>query len=244
MGAQNFEQQITFYHNIFVYCGIAALVFLAIAVIIFFVLKIPRVIGEFTGRDAKKAIEEMTAANDITGDLSASRRLGDDGRRHRKARSGGLGTGRLKKNPAHSGGPGQESKQMSVGAAVPNTTASQGMEVGQSMIPGYDDTPTGSQPTDRLVQEQPSYSEQDTYESTPTDVLDSFGSAPTDVLDNFGSAPTDVLNNFSGAPAGMQYQQPVTETMVLDQGKMPMSGGNHGFVILRSIVEIHTEEVI
>ena len=244
MGAQNFEQQITFYHNIFVYCAIAALVFLAIAVILFFILKIPRVIGEFTGRDAKKAIQEMTEANDITGNLSTSRRLGDDGRRHRKVRSGGLGTGRLKKNPAHSGGPGQESKQMSVEAAVPNTTASQGMEVGQSMIPGYDDTPTGSQPTDRLVQEQPSYSEQDTYGSTPTDVLDSFGSAPTDVLDNFGSAPTDVLNNSTGAPAGMQYQQPVTETMVLDRGKMPMSGGDHGFVILRSIVEIHTEEVI
>ena len=67
MGAQNFEQQITFYHNIFVYCAIAALVFLAIAVILFFVLKIPRVIGEFTGRDAKKAIQEMTKANDNTG---------------------------------------------------------------------------------------------------------------------------------------------------------------------------------
>lgn len=223
MGAQNFEQQITFYHNIFVYCGIAALVFLAIAVIIFFVLKIPRVIGEFTGKDAKKAIEEMTAANDISGDLSTSRRLGDDGRRHRKARSGGLGTGRLKRNPdARSGN------------LIEKTNPVPGMAVQQNTTLGYDaDVAAGSQPTDRLTQEQPSYISQDDY-----------GSAPTDVLDNFGSAPTDVLNNFNGLPAGVQYQQPMTETMVLNQGNTHMQGGNDGFVILRSIVEIHTEEVI
>ena len=55
---QGFEERYTFYRNIFLYCGIAALVFLAIAIILFFVLKIPQVFGELTGRTARKAVEE------------------------------------------------------------------------------------------------------------------------------------------------------------------------------------------
>ena len=47
---QGFEERYTFYRNIFLYCGIAALVFLAIAIILFFVLKIPQVFGELTGK--------------------------------------------------------------------------------------------------------------------------------------------------------------------------------------------------
>ena len=43
---QGFEERYTFYRNIFLYCGIAALVFLAIAIILFFVIKIPQVFGE------------------------------------------------------------------------------------------------------------------------------------------------------------------------------------------------------
>ena len=50
---QGFEERYTFYRNIFLYCGIAALVFLAIAIILFFVLKIPQVFGELTGRQEK-----------------------------------------------------------------------------------------------------------------------------------------------------------------------------------------------
>lgn len=240
MSAQNFEQQITFYHNIYVYCAIAALIFLVIAILLFFVLKIPRVIGEITGRDAKKAIEEMTAANDITGNLSTSRRLGDDGRRHRKGRSGGLGTGRLKKNTtSRSGGLGQDSNSM------PNIAEGQNISFGQNMTSGNDaGAAAGSQPTDRLTQDQPSYSEQDNFGSAPTDVLDNYGSDPTDVLDNYGNAPTDVLNHFESIPAGMEYRQPETETMVLNQTNLQTQSGNDLFVIERSIVEIHTEEVI
>ncbi len=66
MSAQNFEQQIRFYHSIFVYFAIASLVILIITVILFFVFKIPRVIGEITGRDARKAISEMMKENKVS----------------------------------------------------------------------------------------------------------------------------------------------------------------------------------
>ena len=63
---QGFEERYTFYRNIFLYCGIAALVFLAIAIILFFVLKIPQVFGELTGRTARKAVEEMASGGTPT----------------------------------------------------------------------------------------------------------------------------------------------------------------------------------
>ena len=63
---QGFEERYTFYRNIFMYCGIAALVFLAIAIILFFVLKIPQVFGELTGRTARKAVEEMASGGTPT----------------------------------------------------------------------------------------------------------------------------------------------------------------------------------
>ena len=63
---QGFEERYTCYRNIFLYCGIAALVFLAIAIILFFVLKIPQVFGELTGRTARKAVEEMASGGTPT----------------------------------------------------------------------------------------------------------------------------------------------------------------------------------
>lgn len=80
MGAQNFEQQIRIYHNIFVYCAIASFVVLIITIILFFILKIPRVIGEITGRDARKEISEMIAENNIslTNQTNMQRWLEDD----------------------------------------------------------------------------------------------------------------------------------------------------------------------
>lgn len=51
---QNYEQLVTVYHRVFVYCGIAAILFLLIAVALFFFLKIPLVFDELTGRPHKK----------------------------------------------------------------------------------------------------------------------------------------------------------------------------------------------
>lgn len=98
---QNFEQMMNLYHGIFIGCGIAAIVFLVLAVVAFILLKIPRVFGELSGHIAKKAIQEMESGSAESGSLT-SRKIGDDGRRHRggKGRTGALGTSRLRK---HSG---------------------------------------------------------------------------------------------------------------------------------------------
>ena len=63
---QGFEEKYAFYRNIFLYYGIAALVFLAIAIILFFALRIPQVFGELTGRTARKAVEEMVSGQTPT----------------------------------------------------------------------------------------------------------------------------------------------------------------------------------
>lgn len=97
MGVQNFEQQVNLFHGMCVYCAIAALGFLIIAAALFFLFHIPEVVGELTGRKARRAIDEMTAENAVSGSLT-SHRIGEDGRRHRrKGRTGALATGRLRR---------------------------------------------------------------------------------------------------------------------------------------------------
>lgn len=80
---QNYESRVNLYHNIFQYCLVLAVLFLIIAIVLFIILKIPRVFGEMTGQDARRAIEAMTADNK-TGALGATGKIGDDGRRQRK----------------------------------------------------------------------------------------------------------------------------------------------------------------
>ena len=50
--------------------GIAAIVMLALAVALFFVLKIPRVISDLSGRTARRAIEDIRRQNEASGDKS------------------------------------------------------------------------------------------------------------------------------------------------------------------------------
>lgn len=239
MSSQNFEQQITFYHNVYLYCAIAALIFLLIAIVLFFALKIPKVFGEMTGRDARKAIDEMMAENATSGSLT-SMKLGEDGRRRRRGRTGSLSTGKLRKNTSiQSRGLGKNSADSYQDTAVPprNTFGA---------MPTEKKDNAGNTPTD-----VPS-----AYGAEPTDMPDAYGSKTTDVLncenkstnmpDDYGSEPTDVLNVHGNISANAQennmaYQQPANETMVLNQN---IKQGEHMFVILRSIVEVHTDEVI
>ena len=51
----------------------------------------------------------------------------------------------------------------------------------------------------------------------------------------------DAMSNSGRNADGPVYQEPKSETMVLNQNMMT---GNKVFVIERSIVEIHTDEVI
>lgn len=61
---QNIEQQIRFLSNLQLGFGIAALLFLALAIFLFFYLHIPQVFNEYRGKSAQKAMEErqLTAA--------------------------------------------------------------------------------------------------------------------------------------------------------------------------------------
>ena len=56
------------YRYIFIGGAVLAGVMLAVSVLLFFLLNIPHVIGDLTGRTAKKAIEEIRNQNELSGD--------------------------------------------------------------------------------------------------------------------------------------------------------------------------------
>lgn len=56
------------YRYIFIICGILSLVMLIVAAVLFVVLKIPVVIGDITGANARKAIENIRNQNEASGD--------------------------------------------------------------------------------------------------------------------------------------------------------------------------------
>lgn len=56
------------YRLIFQAAGIAAIIMLVVTVILFFVLKVPKLIGDLSGRTARKGIENIRAQNAQSGD--------------------------------------------------------------------------------------------------------------------------------------------------------------------------------
>lgn len=56
------------YRNIFIICAVLSAVMLVVTGILFVVLKIPVVIGDLTGANARKAIEDIRKKNVATGD--------------------------------------------------------------------------------------------------------------------------------------------------------------------------------
>lgn len=58
MAAGSFEKSCYLYEKIYLYCGMAAIFFLLLAIVLFFLLHIPRAFGEITGRKARKALRE------------------------------------------------------------------------------------------------------------------------------------------------------------------------------------------
>lgn len=214
MGAQDYEGLVSLYHGIFLYCGIGAILFLAVAILLFILLKIPRVFSELTGRVAKKAIAQMSEDGAASGDLNTSRRIGDDGRRHRRGRTGALGTSKLRrKSGSLSGGLPTEKMAANSGGL--------GEYSGQMGSPAGD----GSAPTDVLSQPQSSFSGQMLQEAS------SAFNAPG------GIAPPEVSETPPTGGWSGTYDPAQSETMVL-------GGGPGGFVVLRTIMEVHTDEVI
>lgn len=218
---RNFEQQVNLFHGIFIYCGIAALLLLLVAVSLFFLLKIPQVFSEITGRGAKKAIEEMEGAGVV------SMRIGEDGRKRRKGFTGALGTGKLRKNTANLRRPVSSPTELMTGQETEN------------MAQGTEQTMTESMMTEKMSPEMTASGEQ----GVVTETFD-MGEEPTDVLNHKswseeeGSSSTTILNHQE--PSAV-YQPPQQDTMVLNVGmKTPVTE----FHVLRTILEIHTDEVI
>lgn len=56
------------YRYIFIAGAVLAGVMLIISVLLFFILKIPHVLGDLTGRNARKAIESIRNQNELSGD--------------------------------------------------------------------------------------------------------------------------------------------------------------------------------
>lgn len=58
------------YRYVFLGAAIACGIFFAISVVLFFTLRIPKVISDLTGRTARKAIEDIRLRNEQSGDKS------------------------------------------------------------------------------------------------------------------------------------------------------------------------------
>lgn len=214
MGIQNFEEMISFYHNLTVYCAIVALVFLVLSVFLFIKLNIPHVFAAWTGRVRKKAVNDMISDGTDSGSLSSSKVDEDGRRRHKSAKTGRLGSGRIRQNTGKISG---NRVTNTVEAAIDKNKTDVHIEQKE---PKYEFT-------------YPAHNESnDTFGSEETDVLRTLQTA----IDASESEALDILVE------PVDYQPPISETMVLDQTMMESL--NHEFVILRSIVEVHTNEII
>ena len=83
---QNIEQQIQLLSNLQLGFGIAALLFLALAIFLFFYLHIPQVFNEYRGKSAQKAMEEMAANSSDSGRIVST---------DKKSKNKKKGTGQL-----------------------------------------------------------------------------------------------------------------------------------------------------
>lgn len=224
MSTQNFEQLMNMYGNIKFFCGIAALIFLLAAIALFFLLKIPSVFSELTGRGAKKAIEEMTAANE-SGGLSASRKIGDDGRRHKRKRAG---TSRLRKNTGRL-----------TGSLTGNLTGNPAGNPAEDMATGRMDMASDYRSPNSGYGGGPSAGE---FTTTISPIPEAeTGTEDTSVLFD-GMSETSVLSD--GMNETSVLDSGANETSVLDTGMNETTVMRPGFIIERSIVEIHTDEMI
>ena len=210
---QGFEERYTVYRNIFLYCGLVALVFLAIAIILFFVLKIPQVFGERTGRTARKAVEEMA--------------------------SGGTPTIKKKTDKKSKGK--KETKKPANGTPLKKQVYSD--LIGEIDTPvrlvTHDDIPT---PTLMPRREE----ETSIRSEGETEVLGAgITETETEVL---GTEMTEAETEVIGA--GTQESETTVlgaveaETDILQMPETQVTPEEADFVVVRSIVEIHTDEVI
>lgn len=219
---QNIEQQIRLLSNLQLGFGIAALLFLALAIFLLFYLHIPQVFNEYRGKSAQKSMEEMAANSSDSGRIvsmdkkSKNKKKGTGQlvqRRHytdnltddlsgRMSQEFGEPTGQMNLNMANSSG----------ANGMMQETAANGSEATDVLDPSM---MAGSEATDVLDPSMMAGSE-------ATDVLDPSmmtGSEATDVLDPSmmaGSEATGALDPSMRADA--QATDILTEDMLQEGG--------------------------
>ena len=223
---QNIEQQIRLLSNLQLGFGIAALLFLALAIFLFFYLHIPQVFNEYRGKSAQKAMEEMAANSSDSGRIVSM---------DKKSKNKKKGTGQLVQRRHYTDNLtddlsgrisqefGQPTGQMNLNMA--NSSEANGMM--------QETAANGSEATGAL---DPSMRE----DAQATDIL------TEDMLQEGGMAATDILDSSMIANPVQERQHVSTPeqegTMVLDPNMLQHS--NSTFEIERSIILIHTEKVI
>lgn len=197
---QNIEQQIRLLSNLQLGFGIAALLFLALAIFLFFYLHIPQVFNEYRGKSAQKAMEEMAANSSDSGRIVSM---------DKKSKNKKKGTGQLIQRRHYTDNliddlSGRISQEFGEPTGQMNLNMANSSEANGMM---QEPAANGSEATDVLDAAMMSGAEAtDVLEpsmmagSEATDVLDPSmmaGSEATDVLDPSmmtGSEATDVLD--------------------------------------------------
>ena len=183
---QNIEQQIRLLSNLQLGFGIAALLFLALAIFLFFYLHIPQVFNEYRGKSAQKAMEEMAANSSDSGRIVSM---------DKKSKNKKKGTGQLVQRRHYTDNltddlSGRMSQEFGEPTGQMNLNMANSSEANGMM---QETAANGSEATDVLDPSMMTGSE-------ATDVLDPSmmtGSEATDVLDPSmmtGSEATDVLD--------------------------------------------------
>ena len=223
---QNIEQQIRLLSNLQLGFGIAALLFLALAIFLFFYLHIPQVFNEYRGKSAQKAMEEMAANSSDSGRIVSM---------DKKSKNKKKGTGQLVQRRHYTDNltddlSGRISQEFGEPTGQMNLNMANSSEANGMM---QETAANGSEATGAL---DPSMRE----DAQATDIL------TEDMLQEGGMAATDILDSSMIANPVQERQHVSTPeqegTMVLDPNMLQHS--NSTIEIERSIILIHTEKVI
>ena len=223
---QNIEQQIRLLSNLQLGFGIAALLFLALAIFLFFYLHIPQVFNEYRGKSAQKSMEEMAANSSDSGRIVSM---------DKKSKNKKKGTGQLVQRRYYTDNltddlSGRISQEFGEPTGQMNLNMANSSEANGMM---QETAANGSEATGAL---DPSMRE----DAQATDIL------TEDMLQEGGMAATDILDPSMIANPVQERQHVSTPeqegTMVLDPNMLQHS--NSTFEIERSIILIHTEKVI
>ncbi|RHU45760.1 hypothetical protein DXD15_06665 [Blautia sp. TF11-31AT] len=223
---QNIEQQIRLLSNLQLGFGIAALLFLALAIFLFFYLHIPQVFNEYRGKSAQKAMEEMAANSSDSGRIVSM---------DKKSKNKKKGTGQLVQRRHYTDNltndlSGRISQEFGEPTGQMNLNMANSSEANGMM---QETAANGSEATGALDSSM-------REDAQATDIL------TEDMLQEGGMAATDILDPSMIANPVQERQHVSTPeqegTMVLDPNMLQHS--NSTFEIERSIILIHTEKVI